>query len=167
MGQAVCWNWFMKMSYYVTVLIWGYSNCMSTPKLMNKQCCFSISRPSFQRIKSRKSAFCSLSFFLYAEMQINFSSAEEEGGGFINHIPILIQRTIFPQNINIDLWSSFYNSKSYLSCVGNLLMKKFWSLKKIQDKTSDKVEIDEVEQLSRQSSHNNHRQQHQHQHPPN
>ena len=71
-----------------------------------------------------------------------FLQPRRRGGGFINHIPIQVYRMNFPQNINInlDLWSSFYNLKSYLSCVGNLLMKKFWSLKKIQDKTSDKVE---------------------------
>ena len=45
------WYW-ISMS---TDLIWGYSNFKLTPKLKNKQCFLSISRPScFQRMKSRK-----------------------------------------------------------------------------------------------------------------
>ena len=50
----------------MTILIWGYSSFMWAPKLMNKQCCFSISIPScFQRIKSRKNLNLSLSLILF------------------------------------------------------------------------------------------------------
>ena len=54
----------------ITLLIWGYSNFMLAPKLMNKQCCFSISRPSCcQRTMSRKSWNLSLSVILFRILQ--------------------------------------------------------------------------------------------------
>ena len=69
-------NWHQPKTYFrnpkniyiyimISLLIWVYSNFMLTPKLMNKQCCFSISRPSFcQRMKSRKNLNFSLSEIL-------------------------------------------------------------------------------------------------------
>ena len=53
----------------MTLLIWVNWNFMLTPKLMNKQCCFSISRPSCcQRTMSRKSWNLSLSVILFSSL---------------------------------------------------------------------------------------------------
>ena len=53
----------------ITLLIWKEcSNLRFFPKLINKQCCFSISRPSCcQRMKSRKNFNFSLSVILFWE----------------------------------------------------------------------------------------------------
>ena len=58
----------------MTFLIWENWKFMLTPKLINKQCCFSISRPSCcQRTMSRKSWNLSLSVILFSSLQ-NYKS---------------------------------------------------------------------------------------------
>ena len=102
-----------KEIYYnimITLLIWKeFSNLSFPPKLINKHCCFSISRPSCcQRMKSRKNLNFSLSVILFWENLCEIKlwwerSSSKIENRYLNSSSIIYWKSGSSANIDIEL----------------------------------------------------------------
>ena len=108
----------------LTDLIWGYSNFKLTPKLKNKQCFLSISRPScFQRMKSRKYLFFCWSVILIISIVFKFYSKIWNIKHTKNLLPkdILSRRLQKFRQVSYNIWHSSSHSSNRVKSLNNLI----------------------------------------------